>query len=270
MKNNTGTRKYAVLRSMRGLNSKKVQNFSKESSMKKNKLKIGKVGKKTKSFIGKKESPSTAIIGRMTKNFIRDEYLYKGKKAPKGDLGRNNLTNSKHIARRKRKRYCLNFFLEKPKSTDYLMRRGQQSRFNRMKQMRNKKIDSTTPKKKISKKNYHKKKRELGKSADKALTNLYMNKANKSGDDFIKKLRKELHRNSALASKDMSQRKGKKIRKRSDIKRSAKSAETSHQNIRADKSQIISQKLKSDAFARPLSKSKVILFLKISLRSTRN
>lgn len=119
-----------------------------------------------------------------------------------------------------------------------------------------KNVDSVTPKKKIPKKNFYKKKKELGKSADRALNNLYLNKSSKYGDDFIKKLRKELHRNSALGSKEMSTRKVKKIRKRPEIKRSAKSAEAS-QDLGPNSSQVITQKLKTEAFTRPLSKSKV-------------
>lgn len=97
-------RNYAVLRSMRGLNNTgKVNKFSKNSSMKKKKLKIAKVSKKTRSFIGQRDSPTNARIGRMTKNFIRDEYIYKGRKVPKGESPRKVIQSSKKISRAIRK-----------------------------------------------------------------------------------------------------------------------------------------------------------------------
>lgn len=94
----------------------------------------------------------------------------------------------------------INFFLkEKPKSTDYLMRRNNDSHSSRGKLLREAKISSTTPKKK-SNKNLRTKTRELilKSSQDRKFGNKKsLRKSSKRKDDqFIQKLKKQLYNDS--------------------------------------------------------------------------
>lgn len=77
-------KKYSVLKNLKkSSNTSNIKKKSVENSVKKTKLKLAKKTRLVGSFMMSEEKPVEIKIGKITKNFLRDEYQYRGKQFPK-------------------------------------------------------------------------------------------------------------------------------------------------------------------------------------------
>lgn len=119
-------------------------------------------------------------------------------------------------------------------------------------------MESLTPKKRLKKKSYEKLRKDIGGSLENRVkTDSSLKRSWKSGDEFIKKLKKQLYNDSTtLKSKDFSQDSRYKFSKKSVTKRTARSAESSKES-QLKHNTIRNQRINTEAFERPQRKNKV-------------